>query len=140
MLPNNCQILLYNKTVDMRKSIDGLSIIISEHLHLNPSDGSIHIFYNKQYDKLKMLYWHKNGFNLLYKRLEKERFKIPKLVAARCITYEQLRWLFDGLDIDKITGFQPLKYSKYLIKQQFFCKFTFHLFYITRSYLNKQHQ
>ena len=67
MLPNNCQILLYNKTVDMRKSIDGLSIIISEHLHLNPSDGSIHIFYNKQYDKLKMLYWHKNGFNLLYK-------------------------------------------------------------------------
>ena len=54
MLPNNCQILLYNKTVDMRKSIDGLSIIISEYLHLNPSDGSIHIFYNKQYDKLKM--------------------------------------------------------------------------------------
>jgi hypothetical protein len=44
-----------------------------------------YIFYNKQYDKLKMLYWHKNGFNLLYKRLEKERFKIPKLVAARCI-------------------------------------------------------
>ena len=74
---------------------------------------SSHIFYNKQYDKLKMLYWHKNGFNLLYKRLEKERFKIPKLVAARCITYEQLLWLFDGLDIDKITGFQPLKYSKY---------------------------
>jgi transposase len=113
MLPNNCQILLCNKTVDMRKSIDGLSIIISEHLNLNPSDGSIHIFYNKQYDKLKMLYWHKNGFNLLYKRLEKERFKIPKLVAARCITYEQLRWLFDGLDIDQITGFKPLKYSKY---------------------------
>ena len=52
-----------------------------------------------------MLYWHKNGFNLLYKRLEKERFKIPKLVAARCITYEQLLWLFDGLDIDKITAF-----------------------------------
>ena len=60
-----------------------------------------------------MLYWYKNGFNLLYKRLEKERFKIPKLVASRCITYEQLRWLLDGLDIDKITGFQPLKYNKY---------------------------
>ena len=97
----------------MRKSIDGLSIIISAHLNLNPSDGTIHIFYNKQYDKLKMLYWHKNGFNLLYKRLEKEKFKIPKLVAARAINYEQLRWLFDGLDIDKITGFKSLKYTKY---------------------------
>ena len=55
MLPNNCQILLYNKTVDMRKSIDGLSIIISEYLHLNPSDGSIHIFYVVQWDRVNTL-------------------------------------------------------------------------------------
>ena len=113
MLPNNCKILLYNKTVDMRKSIDGLSIIVSESLGLNPSDGSIHIFYNKRYDKLKMLYWDRNGFSLLYKRLEQERFKIPKLVSTRSITYEQLRWLFDGLDIDKINGFKLLKYNAY---------------------------
>ena len=51
--------------------------------------------------------------SIYYIKTRKERFKIPKLVAARCITYEQLLWLFDGLDIDKITGFQPLKYSKY---------------------------
>ena len=113
MLPNNCKILLYNKEVDMRKSIDGLSIIISESLCMNPSDGCIHIFYNKKYDKLKMLYWDKNGFSLLYKRLEKERFKIPKLVSSRSITYDQLRWLFDGLDIDKISGFKSLKYKRF---------------------------
>ena len=72
----------------MRKSIDGLSIIVAENLGLNPSDGSIHIFYNKKYDKLKMIYWDKNGFSLLYKRLEKERFKIPSLVSSSAITYE----------------------------------------------------
>ena len=92
----------------MRKSIDGLSIIISESLGMNPSDGCIHIFYNKKYDKLKILYWDKNGFSLLYKRLEKERFKIPKLVSSRSITYDQLRWLFDGLDIDKKYPANPL--------------------------------
>jgi transposase len=113
MLPNNSKIMLYNKVVDMRKSIDGLSIIVSDDLSLNPSDGSIYIFCNKKHDKLKMLYWDKNGFTLLYKRLEKERFKIPNLLSVRCITHEQLSWLFDGLDIDKITGFQRLKYSKY---------------------------
>lgn len=113
MLPNNCKILLYNRTVDMRKSIDGLSIIVAENLGLNPSDGSIHIFYNKKYDKLKMLYWDKNGFSLLYKRLEKERFKIPSLVSSRAITYEQLRWLLDGLDIDKIHGFKSVKYNAF---------------------------
>jgi len=113
MLPNNCNIMLYNKVVDMRKSIDGLSIIVSDVLSLNPADGSIYIFCNKKYDKLKMLYWDKNGFTLLYKRLEKERFKIPNLLSVRSITYDQLRWLFDGLDIDKTTGFKPLKYTAF---------------------------
>lgn len=111
MLPNNSKILLYNKSVDMRKSIDGLAIIVSDALSMNPSDGSLYIFYNKKYDKLKMLFWDRNGFTLLYKRLEKERFKIPKLVTAQVISYEQLRWLFDGLDINKIKGFKVLKYN-----------------------------
>ena len=113
MLPNNGKILLYNVAMDMRKSIDGLSIIISEKLDINPNDGEIFIFYNKKHDKLKMLYWEKNGFCLLYKKLEKDRFKIPKLIASKSITHEQLRWLFDGLDINKTTGFKSLKYSKY---------------------------
>ena len=113
MLPNNCKIMLYNKVVDMRKSIDGLSIIVSDILSLNPADGSIYIFCNKKHDKLKMLYWDKNGFTLLYKRLEKERFKIPNLLSVRSITHDQLRWLFDGLDINEITGFKPLKYTAF---------------------------
>lgn len=105
--------MLYNKVVDMRKSIDGLSIIVSSQLNLNPSDGSIYIFCNKKNDKLKMLYWDKNGFTLVYKRLEKDTFKIPHLLSARSITHDQLRWLFDGLDFDKITGFKSLKYNAF---------------------------
>ena len=111
MLPNNSKVLLYNKSVDMRKSIDGLAIIVSDALSMNPSDGSLYIFYNKKYDKLKMLFWDRNGFTLLYKRLEKERFKIPKLVTEQVISYEQMRWLFDGLDINEVKGFKALKYS-----------------------------
>ena len=61
----------------------------------------------------QMLYWDKNGFTLLYKRLEKEKFKIPNLLSVRSITHDQLRWLFDGLDIDKITGFKSLKYTAF---------------------------
>ncbi len=111
MLPNNSKMLLYNKSVDMRKSIDGLAIIVCDALRMNPSDGSLYIFYNKKYDKLKMLFWDRNGFNLLYKRLEKERFKIPKLITSKVISYEQMRWLFDGLDINEVKGFKALKYN-----------------------------
>ena len=111
MLTNNSNILLYYKAIDMRKGINGLSIMVSDIWGLNPSDGSIYIFYNKKYDKLKLLYWDRNGFCLLYKILVKEKFKIPKITSERVITSEQLRWLFDGLDIDKVTGFKPLKYD-----------------------------
>ena len=113
MLPNNCNILLYHKAVDMRKGINGLSILISDEISSNPSDGSVYIFYNKNYRKLKLIYWDRNGFCLFYKILEKEKFKIPKLIELRSISTEQLRWLLDGLDIGKLSGFKSLKYSTY---------------------------
>lgn len=97
----------------MRKGINGLSMLIADSLSLNPSDGSIYIFYNKGYDKLKLIYWDRNGFCLFYKILEKERFKVPKIAALRSLSSEELRWLFDGLDIDKVSGFKSLKYESY---------------------------
>jgi hypothetical protein len=47
MLPNNCKILLYNKEVDMRKSIDGLSIIISESTERMLHQQDVNFIYNK---------------------------------------------------------------------------------------------
>ena len=113
MFPNNNQILLYYKTIDMRKGINGLSILIADEIAMNPSDGCIFLFYNKTYDKLKCIYWDRNGFCLFYKFLTKDRFKIPKMLSSRTISHEQLRWLFDGLDIDKISGFKALKFSHF---------------------------
>ncbi len=113
MLLNNARVLLYHKPVDMRKGINGLSIIVSDSLSLNPSDGSIYIFYNKNCSKLKLIYWDRNGFCLFYKVLAKEKFKIPKLLKFQVITAEELRWLLDGLDIEKITGFKSLSYDTY---------------------------
>ena len=97
----------------MRKGINGLSIMIADSLLLNPSDGSIYIFYNKSYDKLKLIYWDRNGFCLFYKILVRDRFKISQILSLRSLSYQQLRWLFDGLDIDNITGFQSVTYDRY---------------------------
>lgn len=113
MLPNHNKVMLYHRSIDMRKGINGLSILVAAELSLNPSDGSIYIFYNNKYNKLKFIYWDRNGFCMHYKVLEKEKFKIPKLIALRSITHEQLRWLFDGLDIDKTQGFKSLNYYHY---------------------------
>lgn len=105
---------MHSDPVDMRKSIDGLSFLVVEEFAGNPADGSVYVFFNKQRDKLKLLYWDRNGFCLWYKRLEKQRFKLPEISGkSASISAEHFRWLMDGLDISKIQGFKTLKYQQF---------------------------
>ncbi|KAB2823168.1 IS66 family insertion sequence element accessory protein TnpB [Aliivibrio finisterrensis] len=62
---------------DMRKSIDGLSLIVAETLEMDPFSEAWFIFCNRNRDKLKILFWDTNGFWLYYRRLEKGTFKWP---------------------------------------------------------------
>lgn len=102
---------LYQDKVDMRKQIDGLSIIVSSNMNKDPCSGEIFLFCSKRSDKLKILYWDKNGFALFYKRLEKGSFKIPK--NKEILDYEQLCWLLSGLDISNLQGHKRLNYSTF---------------------------
>jgi len=114
MINFNGHILLYSKPTDMRKSIDGLSIIISKELDLNPTDEMIFVFYNKAKDKIKILWWQTNGFCLYYKRLKKQRFKMPAIKNKTIkIESRELRWLLDGLDLSKIKKHKKLKYTNF---------------------------
>ncbi|MGO1659492.1 MAG: IS66 family insertion sequence element accessory protein TnpB [Marinobacter sp.] len=63
---------LCREPVDMRKSIDGLSLLVQEAMALNPFDEEAFVFSNRQSDKVKVLAWERNGFVLWYKRLERE--------------------------------------------------------------------
>ena len=66
------------KPIDMRKSIDGLSMLVIERLQSQPMDA-VFVFRNKSGDKVKLLYWDTNGFVMHYKRLERGKFKWPQL-------------------------------------------------------------
>lgn len=96
------QVYLYSGVVDMRKSIDGLSLLIEQSMALSPFAEALFVFCNRGRDKIKILYWERNGFVLWYKRLEKQRFKWLKSVAdgsSMSITGYDLNLLLDGLDI-----------------------------------------
>ncbi len=60
-------VYLCREPVDFRKSIDGLSALVEQHLQMNPFSNAVHVFVNKKRDKIKALYWHRNGFCLWYK-------------------------------------------------------------------------
>ena len=100
---------------DLRKGIDGYAHIVQDEYHLDPFSKSIYLFCNGQRDKIKILYWDKNGFWLLYKRLEKGHFKWKRNeeTGTIIISEEQFRWLMEGLKIDQKTAFKPVN-AKYV--------------------------
>jgi len=98
--------------VDFRKSIDGLSLLVEQQLNLNPFESVLFVFINRRRDKIKILYWEKNGFCLWYKRLEKQRFKWPEQAAETlALNGEQLNCLLDGFDLWRNQPFDSLHFN-----------------------------
>lgn len=87
---------------DLRKSIDGLAIIVQEQFKLDPFSRQLFVFCNRKKDKIKILEWDHDGFWLHYKRLEKSHFQWPDGKShSLAISQQQFRWLLDGLSINQ---------------------------------------
>lgn len=114
-LNSKLKVYLSLEAVDMRKSINGLSIAVIEELSCNPQDEALYIFYNKSRNKVKCLYWDKNGFVLIYKRLEKGRFQFSKSLSGDLyeITHQQLSWLLAGFDFIQMSQYPELNFKNY---------------------------
>lgn len=106
------KVYLYADPVDMRKSIDGLATLIEQEMALSPFTPALFVFCNRGRDKIKLLYWERNGFVLWYKRLEKFRFSWPGSELPLPIDGEQLNRLLDGYDLRPQAPHSVLRYSK----------------------------
>ena len=69
------KVYLYPKPVDFRKSIDGLAALVELDIKVAVFDPVLFVFLNRHRNRVKILYWERNGFCLWLKRLESERFK-----------------------------------------------------------------
>lgn len=91
-------------STDLRKSIDGLAVLVKEGFALDPFSPCIFVFCNRQRDKLKILQWEHNGFWLHYRRLEKGKFQWPakdSVGKVTSVSHRELRWLLDGLSLNQ---------------------------------------
>jgi transposase len=97
---------------DMRKSINGLSILVADQLELDPLSGHVFAFCNRKRDIIKILYWDRNGFCLFQKRLEKDQFQWPETEKSVVnIRGHELSWLLDGLSLYQREAHQQLLYE-----------------------------
>ena len=77
MLPPSTRVFLCTMPTDMRRSFDGLAAMTRDLVIQNPLSGHLFVFRNRNGDRLKVLYWDRAGFCLLYKRLEQGTFRFP---------------------------------------------------------------
>ena len=103
-LPSSVRIYLAAGAVDLRKSIDGLGAIVMAHDH-DLYSGHLYVFVSRRGDRLKILTWSAGGFLLLYKRLERGRFRLPEIRDDQTeveLDATQLAMLLDGIDIRRV--------------------------------------
>jgi transposase len=90
---------LYSQVVDMRKSFDALSGIVTGQMNKDVLSGDVYIFIGKSRDKIKLLVWEKAGFVLYYKRLEAGTFHLPKPTQLS-LSYSELCLLIEGVEVE----------------------------------------
>ncbi len=106
------QVYLAPGSTDLRKSIDGLSALVSAVFGQDPFSDRWFVFCNRQRDRLKILRWDYNGFWLHYRRLERGRFRWPEQDGEPLvITRRQLQWLLDGLTIEQKQAHRAVRAS-----------------------------
>lgn len=109
-------VYLCREAVDFRKGINGLAVLVEQSLALDPFSEQLFVFCNRRRDRVRILYWERNGFCLWQKRLEKARFKWPRELGGEVITLsgQQLNWLLDGYDIMRLQPHERLRYTSVL--------------------------
>jgi transposase len=82
MLPAGVRIFLCLEPQDMRRSFDALALVTQQVLGEDPQSGALFVFVGKRPTRAKVMWWDRNGYCMLYKRLHRALFKLPDTSAA----------------------------------------------------------
>jgi transposase len=104
---SNRQVYLACGSTDLRKSIDGLAVLVKETFNLDPFSPCLFVFCNRKRDKIKVLQWDHNGFWLHYRRLERGKFDWP--TADTDVVNISYRELLDGLSLKQTKAHKAVK-------------------------------
>ncbi|SIN83607.1 IS66 Orf2 like protein [Singulisphaera sp. GP187] len=102
-VPHTVRILLHADSVDLRKSFDGLSGIVSQAFPQEELlSGHLFLFLNRRRDRIKILYWNVDGLAIWYYRLEAGSFQVPLRPSSDApieLRSAQLAMLLGGIDL-----------------------------------------
>ena len=102
-LPASVRVYLCLTPYDMRKSFESLHALVREYLELDALAGHLFMFTSRRRDRVKILYWDRDGFAVWSKRLEEGTYAVPigdgGAERRREITAQELGALLSGIDL-----------------------------------------
>lgn len=102
-VPSAVRIFICRGAVDLRKGFDGLSGLVTEVVDQDPQSGHLFVFFNTRRDRVKILWWDRSGYSILYKRLEMGQYKIFDRVEVAGKSFEmtgsELALILEGIDL-----------------------------------------
>jgi transposase len=111
--PSVIRIFLCHGPTDMRKGFDTLAALVREVLAQDPLSGHLFVFRNRRGDRVKLLYWDRDGFALWYKRLEQGTFRMPLGPEAHGeIDRRELAMMLEGMDLRELRRRKRFHYKK----------------------------
>ena len=88
--------------MDMRKGFDSLVAVVREGLGYDPLSGHLFVFRSRRGDRVKLLWWDRDGLTLYYRRLERGTFRFPTAqdpeVRSMEISSQELSLVLWGID------------------------------------------
>ncbi len=100
--PSAVKVYLCKQTTDMRRSFDGLAMMVQCVIKQNPLSGHIFVFRNKRGNMMKLLYWDNDGYAIWYKRLEKGTFFWPSdIQEGVAIDSRDFAMILEGVMLSK---------------------------------------
>lgn len=100
MMSSGLKVWVSSHATDMRKGCFSLAVLVQQSFKLEPRSQNLFVFFSRKCDRVKILYWDRNGFALWYKCLAKGRYRPPKMDGARySISQSDLNLLLEGIDL-----------------------------------------
>ena len=109
-LPHGVRIFVALDPVDMRQSFDGLAALVQHRLGLDPLSGNLVLFRNKRGNLMKLLFYDRSGYTIIFKRLERGTFQLPEGRMRAEVDLAQLAMILEGIDLRSVV--RRLRYSR----------------------------